>query len=259
MFGNINSSIMSSTIIRAAEIIEALKAVGSAGQVEVLSRFFKTGKGQYGEGDRFLGVKVPQTRAIVKEAKLSVPFGEISILLDSEWHEARLAGLLLLVEEMKAVSGRTKNTEQSCARRKEIVDFYLSHATRSNNWDLVDLSCPYIVGVYLLHEDEDAAQMLDDLSASTNLWEQRIAIVSTMMLIRNGRYAEALRISEKLLGHPHDLIHKAVGWMLRETGKRDRDLLIAFLERHHSHMPRTTLRYAIEKLSPDERRHWMQR
>lgn len=250
---------MSSTIIRAEEIIEALKATGSAEQVEVLSRFFKTGKGQYGEGDRFLGVKVPQTRAIVKEAKLSMPFYEIAILLDSEWHEARLAGLLLLVEEMKAVSGRTKNTEESRERRKEIVEFYLRHATRANNWDLVDLSCPYIVGVYLLHEEDGAARMLDELSESMNLWEQRIAIVSTMMLIRNGRYAEALRISEKLLCHPHDLIHKAVGWMLRETGKRDRDLLIVFLEQHHRHMPRTTLRYAIEKLSPDERRHWLQR
>lgn len=237
-------------------------------QREILSRFFKTGKGEYGEGDRFIGMKVPQTRAVVKEARLDVPMVEIEKLLRSEWHEVRLCGFLLLVEEMKAaLPKRARGKDASgpdlplAARREEITRFYLRHARQANNWDLVDLSCGYILGEWLLHPSADGCMpgrdILDSLAGSDNLWEQRIAIVSTGMLIRHGQYADTLRIAGKLLHHPHDLIHKAVGWMLREVGKRDIETLRRFLSHHHSRMPRTALRYAIERMDAGERKYWM--
>lgn len=242
-------------------------------QRQILMRFFKTGKGEYGDGDRFIGMKVPQTRAIVKAARLDVPLDEIEKLLCSCWHEVRLCGLLLLVEEMKAAL--PKHTRCKCKdnakayeqdirraeRRECIARFYLRHARRANNWDLVDLSCGYILGEWLLHPSPDGTMpsrsILDTLATSDNLWEQRIAIVSTSMLIRNNQYDDTLRIATSLLHHPHDLMHKAVGWMLREVGKRDIDTLRSFLALHHGSMPRTTLRYAIERMDAEERRYWM--
>ena len=224
-----------------------------------LCRFFKTGKGEYGEGDRFLGLKVPQTRAVVRHARLQVPFAEISKLLSSEYHEARLAGFLLLVEEMSAaLPKRRKVQPESAARRREIARFYLESGHRANNWDLVDLSAPYILGQYLLHEPEQRG-VLDKLAASSNLWENRIAIVSTAALIRAGQFEDTLHIASLLLSHPHDLIHKAVGWMLREVGKRDIDVLHDYLEANSHAMARTTLRYSIERMSPSERKHWLTR
>ena len=246
--------------IPAADILEALKQQRNEEQCQVLCRFFKTGPGEYGEGDQFLGLKVPQTRTIVKQVRLKVPMPEIEKLLYSPWHEARLCGLLLLVEEMAAALPRKKDDPLAgAAKRKEIVDFYLKHARQSNNWDLVDLSCEYILGEWLLYESAEKADILDRLAESDNLWVQRIAIVTTLRLIRANRFDETIRISKKLLNHPHDLIHKAVGWMLREMGKRDPDLLRRFLAENYPQLPRTTLRYAIEKFTPSERQRWLNR
>lgn len=250
--------------VTAAEITDTLLAMRDEAQRAILMRFFRTGKGEYGEGDQFLGIKVPQTRMVVRAAKHRVPLDEIGELLGSEWHEVRLCGFLLLVEEMKSALPRgRRDPEAQAARRNEIVDFYLKHARRANNWDLVDLSCPYILGTWLLYPLPDGtlppASVLWRLADSPNLWEQRISVVSTLGLVRGGRYEEALLISEKLLGHTHDLIHKAVGWVLREVGKRDIGLLRDFLERHAATMPRTSLRYAIERMDPMERMKWMER
>ncbi|MEG1162196.1 DNA alkylation repair protein [Bacteroides sp.] len=213
---------------------------------EYLPRFFKTGKGQYGEGDRFLGVVVPNTRLVARKHR-EVPFEVVAELLRSEWHECRLCALLILVERFK------KSDEPM---RKELYEFYLLQTARVNNWDLVDLSAPAIVGEYLLDKPR---KELYRLAASPLLWEQRIAVVSTITLIRNRDFIDILRLSELLLHHPHDLMQKAIGWMLREMGKRDPDLLVQFLEKWSKEMPRTMLRYSIEKFSPEERAYFMKR
>lgn len=251
-------------MITAVDILEALTDLKNDKQRDVLMRFFKTGEGEYGEGDRFLGLKVPQTRLVVKMAKRQVPFDEIEKLLYSEWHEARLCGLLLLVEEMKAALPRSKEPLTAKAERREsIAKFFLRHARQANNWDLVDLSCEYILGLWLLYPLSDGSmpqrKILDELSRSENLWEQRISIVSTFTLIRAGQFEDTIRIAEKLLNHRHDLIHKAVGWMLREIGKRDIAVLQKFLENNYQRMPRTALRYAIEKMDENERQYWLKR
>lgn len=213
---------------------------------EYLPRFFKTGKGQYGEGDRFLGVVVPNTRLVARKHR-EVPFEVVAELLRSEWHECRLCALLILVERFK------KSDEPM---RKELYEFYLSQTARVNNWDLVDLSAPAIVGGYLLDKPREE---LYRLAASPLLWEQRIAVVSTITLIRNRDFIDILRLSELMLHHPHDLMQKAIGWMLREMGKRDPDLLVQFLEKWSKQMPRTMLRYSIEKFTPEERAYFMKR
>lgn len=207
-----------------------------------MSRFFKTGKGQYGEGDVLWGIKVPVQREVsrmFKEASLK----EIQELLDDEIHECRLTGLLILVETYK----RAEN-------KKEIVDFYLKNTRRINNWDLVDLTAPKIVGDFLLDKKRD---VLYSLARSNDLWERRIAVLSTFAFLREKQFKDVLKISEMLLKDKHDLIHKAVGWMLRELGKRDKDVEIVFLEKHHKTMPRTMLRYAIEKFGEKERKKYM--
>lgn len=213
---------------------------------EYLPKFFKTGKGEYGEGDKFLGVVVPNTRLVAKRHK-DAPFDVMAELLQSEWHECRLCALLMLVERFK----RSDEKE-----RKLIYDFYLSQTTRINNWDLVDLSAPGIVGEYLKDKPREELYRLAD---SGLLWEQRIAVVSTYTLIKNNDFIDILALSERLLHHPHDLMRKAVGWMLREVGKRDEDLLVQFLEKHAKVMPRTMLRYAIEKFPEEERKEFMKR
>ena len=193
---------------------------------EYLPNFFKTGKGQYGEGDKFLGIVVPNTRMVAKRHK-DVPFEVMAELLQSEWHECRLCALLMLVERFKKCDEKGK---------KEIFDFYLSQTARINNWDLVDLSAPGIV-----------------------LWDQRIAVVSTYALIKNDDFIDILALSEHFLCTRYDLMQKAVGWMLREMGKRNKDLLVQFLEKHCKVMPRTMLRYAIEKFPEEERKEFMKR
>jgi 3-methyladenine DNA glycosylase AlkD len=231
---------------RAEDIQHELEQYIDPVKREYLPRFFKTGKGQYGEGDKFLGVVVPNTRIVAKRHK-DAPFEVMAALLQSEWHECRLCALLMLVERFK------KSDEKG---KKVIYDFYLTQTGRINNWDLVDLSAPGIVGEYL---KDKPRQDLYRLAESPLLWDQRIAVVSTYTLIRNHDFIDILSLSERLLHHKHDLMHKAVGWMLREMGKRDKDLLVQFLEKHCTVMPRTMLRYAIEKFSEEERQEFMKR
>jgi 3-methyladenine DNA glycosylase AlkD len=229
-------------------ILNELFSVANPEKAKFLQGFFKTGKGQYAENDVFLGIVTPQVRDIVKNNK-GIPLSEVQKLLDSEFHEARLAGLLFLVQQFK----KSKKEEE----RKEIFDFYLKNARRANNWDLVDVTCKDVIGGYLL--DKGDRDILYQLAESDNLWEQRIAIVSTWMFIKHKDYTETLAISEKLLNHKHDLMHKAVGWMLREVGKKEKETLVDFLEIHYKNMPRTSLRYAIEHFSPEERERFMKK
>ncbi|KAA6347611.1 hypothetical protein EZS27_004941 [termite gut metagenome] len=229
---------------KAIEIKQELEKHMDPIKREFLPRFFKTGKGQYGEGDKFLGIIVPNIRLVAKRYK-EEPFEVIALLLQSEWHECRLCALLMMVERFKKSDEKDRNS---------IYNFYLSQTQRINNWDLVDLSAPYIVGMHLLDKSRDD---LYRLAKSALLWEQRIAIVSTVMLIKNNDFIDIIRLSELLLHHKHDLIQKAIGWMLREMGKKDKDLLIQFLDKHTTVMPRTMLRYSIEKFDEEERKYYM--
>ena len=221
-----------------------LKKIANEEKAVILRRFFKTGKGEYGEGDVFIGITVPQNREIAK-TKFSLPYSAFDTMLESDIHEFRLSALLALVIKFKKQKDK----------RKEIVDFYLENTHACNNWDLVDLSAPYILGEYLLTNPNPA--LLDSLSLSSNMWEQRIAIVCTLTLIRHGMFEDTLRLAERYLPHPHPLIHKATGWMLREIGKKNIDVLRSFLDKFTPQMPRTALRYAIEKMDSVERTHYM--
>lgn len=215
---------------------------------EVLQRFFKTGKGEYGEGDIFIGVIVPDNR---KVARLfwDAPFEVISEMLNSPIHEFRLSGFLALVR-------RYEKNKKDMAGKQKLVDFYLTHATRANNWDLVDLSAPKIIGEYVAETSNH--EILYRLMKSENLWEQRIAMVSTYALLCHGTHEPTIKIATYFLNHPHDLMRKATGWMLREMGKRvSEHLLCEFLEANASKMPRTMLRYSIERLSPAQRQYYM--
>ena len=249
--------------MKASEIIEHMLSLRNDEQQAVLMRFFKTAPGEYGHGDEFLGIKVPQTRDVVKQAK-DVPLTEIPELLMSRWHEVRLCGFLLLVDKFERLSTRRlENDAKAISQRDEIVMLYLQYANQANNWDLVDLSAPKILGHWLLLPSQLGGhgyklQTLDELAESSCLWRQRMSIVCTWKTSQQGDPSWCLRYAEKLLHHQHDLMHKAVGWMLREMGKRvSMDLLRDFLRQHAHDMPRTTLRYAIEKMQEDERRFWM--
>lgn len=251
-----------SDMVTAGEVEARMKGLENPAQREVLMRFFKTGVGEYGEGDRFLGIKVPQTRAVVKEYRHRVSLPEIEKLLYSGWHEVRLSGFLLLVEEMNAALPRRRDSGEApvkAMRREEVARFYLRHARQANNWDLVDLSCREIVGPYIRLSADPDYNILRELVRSGNLWLQRIAIVSTYDFIKNGIYGPTLETADMLIGHPHDLIHKAVGWMLRELGKKDMPTLEAYLEARYGSLPRTTLRYAIERMPEPLRRRWLRR
>jgi 3-methyladenine DNA glycosylase AlkD len=230
----------------AKEIQQELEMYIDPVKKEYLPKFFKTGKGQYGEGDKFLGIVVPNVRLVAKKHR-EESFETVKELMRSEYHECRLCGLLILVERFK------KSDEKD---RKEIYEFYLSQTERINNWDLVDLSAPGIVGEYLKDKPRDVLYRLAD---SDLLWDQRIAVVSTYTLIKNDDFIDIIALSEHFLHTRHDLMRKAVGWMLREMGKRDKDLLVQFLEKHCKLMPRTMLRYAIEKFPEEERKQFMQR
>ena len=227
-------------------ITSELQALSNAEKREIFPRFFKAGKGEYGEGDRFLGVTVPNIRAIAKLHK-DVSIEEIRKLIQSEWHEVRLCALIIMVEKSK------KKDE---ALRKELFNLYLSQTKRINNWDLVDLSCRFIIGEYLLDKSRD---ILYHLAQSPLLWDNRIAIVSTYAFIRKGQLEDTYALSDLMMQHPHDLMHKAIGWMLREAGKRDSERLYDYVMSHRADMPRTMLRYAIEKFSPKERAILMKR
>lgn len=230
------------------KIEQELRSYSDPVKREVLPRFFKTGKGEYGEGDKFLGVVVPNTRLVAKCHK-NVPFDVLSDLLCSEWHECRLCALLILIEQFKKCDEKDK---------KQLFEFYMKQTVHINNWDLVDLSAPTIVGEYLLDKDRE---VLYKLAESSLLWEQRIAIVSTLTFIRNNDFIDIIRLSSNLIcAYPfqmHDLLQKAIGWMLREMGKRNKNLLLQFLEEHIYQMPRTMLRYAIERFPEEERKAWL--
>lgn len=230
----------------AGEMEARLREMGGPESARVLQGYFRTGPGEYGEGDRFLGIRVPALRALVREYR-GVALGEMDALLGSEWHEARLLALLMMVDAY----GRG-----DVAAREAIYRLYLARTARINNWDLVDLSAPHVVGAHLVEGDRS---VLEGLARSELLWERRIAILTTQHFIRRGDFGTTLRIAEMLVDDRHDLIHKAVGWMLREVGNRDREAEETFLRRHHATMPRTMLRYAIEKFPPDLRRRYMQR
>ncbi len=222
------------------ELIKDLQKLADKEKAQIYSKFFKTGRGEYGEGDIFIGLTVPQQRAIAKKyMNLSLP--KIKQILRSRVHEHRFTGLVILTEKYK------KGTEQD---RANIFDFYLNSTKYINNWDLVDVTCSRIVGDFLLNKDK---KILYNLAKSKNLWERRIAIVSTLNFVSNGEINDALALSEILLLDKHDLIHKAVGWVLREVGKKDEKALLKFIEQHYKDIPRTTLRYAIEKF-PEEKR-----
>ena len=262
------------TMGTAREIIEHMESLRDDVQRENLMRFFKTGPGEYGEGDEFLGLKVPQTREVVRLAGQGFPLSEIPELLMNRWHEVRLCGLLILVAKFeklatkrleRSTSGRLqgKNDAEAIRKRDEIVTMYLQYAEQANNWDLVDLSVHKILGHWLLLPsnlgDRDyKIKVLDDLAASPCLWKQRMSIVCSWKTSQMGDPSWCLRYAEIHLHHPHDLMHKAVGWMLREMGKRvSMDLLREFLRQHAHEMPRTMLRYAIEKMPEAERKEWM--
>ena len=292
----------------AQDIITYMESLRNEEQRKVLMGFFKTAPGEYGYGDEFLGLKVPQTREIVKSVAQDFPLGEIPELLMNRWHEVRLCGFLILVAKFeKLATKRLENNPDAIKQRDEILTLYLQYAEQANNWDLVDLSAPKILGHWLLlptnlgrHPDlppigeEDRLQkdyklkVLDGLAASPCLWKQRMSIVCTWKTSHQGDPSWCLRYAEIHLHHPHDLMHKAVGWMLREMGKsrpkvnaaskrgqsearfdfaeREQsrpkvnagmDLLRDFLRQHAHTMPRTMLRYAIEKMSEQERKEWM--
>jgi 3-methyladenine DNA glycosylase AlkD len=211
------------------------------------ARFFKTGKGQYGEGDIFIGVSNPQVQALVKTFYKNIQMPEIQELIDDKIHELRFAGLLVLVNQYTKAP---KNQQQM------IVDFYLKNLSQINNWDLVDCSAYKILGKFLMDKDR---QILYDLAETGHLWSERVAVVSTVEFIRNGQFTDIFRLSERFLTHPHDLMHKACGWMLREVGKRDELALEEFLDEHLTKMPRTMLRYAIEKMEEKKRLGYLKR
>ena len=216
-------------------------------QVAGLSRFFKCGPGQYGEGDRFLGIKVPVTRSVVRECWSQTSFEDLELCISSEYHEIRLAALLTLAELFRH-SGKDRERQEQC------VNFYLSHTDYINNWDLVDLSCYTILGQYLL--DKDRSILYNFAREGKTIWERRIGMVSTMAFVRKGQLDDTYAIADIFLKGSaplHDLLQKAVGWLLREAGKRDMDRLAAWLQPRAATMPRTMLRYAIEKF-PDSRR-----
>lgn len=249
----------------AKDIIRYMESLRNEEQRRVLMGFFKTGPGEYGEGDEFLGLKVPQTREVVRAAK-DLPLSEVPVLLMSHWHEVRLCGLLIMVDmfEKQATKRLTHDAKAICKRDK-ILTMYLKYAEQANNWDLVDLSAPKILGHWLLlpthlgdGTENYKRQVLDELAQNSNLWRQRMSIVCTWKTSQMGDASWCLRYTEIHLHHPHDLIHKAVGWMLREMGKRvSMELLREFLRQHAHEMPRTALRYAIEKMTDAERKQWM--
>lgn len=228
----------------ATDIKNDMKKLAQPEKAEFLPHFFKTGIGEYGEGDKFLGVIVPNVRMVVKKYWTKADKNDITMLLNSEWHEYRLVALLILVEKF----GRGDDK-----KRSEIAKFYLKNTRFINNWDLVDLSCYKIIGRFL-YDNPSEQKTFDKLIDSTLLWDRRVAVVSTFYFLQNGDPSMTLYVVRKLLNDNHDLIQKANGWMLRELGKRvDDDLLLEFIETYYDKIPRTTLRYAIEKFSSDKR------
>lgn len=230
------------------EIIRELCASrGTSEKVKILSSFFKTGKGQYGEKDRFLGITVPDQRKIAKKYFREATFSDIEKLLDSPFHEYRLTGLFLLVYRFEKALQK---------ERKEIYEFYIRNVSAVNNWDLVDTTTPNIIGEYMLENTREVSR-LTQWAKSENIWERRIAILATYAFIKRGEFSQTIRIAKILLRDKHDLIHKAVGWMLREVGKRDEKILRHFLDVYTDKMPRTMLRYSLERFPKTIRKQYL--
>jgi len=227
-----------------------LNKLANPTKATILSGFFKTGKGQYGEGDKFLGITVPEQRKIAKKYYKEVSFEDLQKMLESKIHEYRLTALLILVYKYD----KTKDKKL----KKEIYNFYIKNLQYINNWDLVDVTTPNIVGDYLLNNPKEK-KILYKLVKSKNLWERRVAILATFRFIKEKQFEDTLTISKILLNDKHDLIHKAVGWMLREMGKRDIKLLIKFLDKYAATMPRTMLRYAFEKFGEETRKYYLKK
>jgi 3-methyladenine DNA glycosylase AlkD len=230
------------------DIVQALLSVSSKKKANLATRFFKTAPGQYGEGDIFIGITVPEQRKIATQFQ-HASFADIASLLKGEIHEHRFTALEILDIQFKRAPHDSS--------RIKIVNFYLKNLSRVNNWDLVDTSAPYILGAWLVDKKSADRKILYKLARSKNVWERRVAIVATQALIREGQYQDTLRIAKILLADSHDLIHKATGWMLREVGKLDEALLITFLKQHADTIPRTMLRYAIEKFPANIRREFL--
>jgi len=228
--------------------MNSFRKLSNPERAKINAYFSKTGKGEYGEGDQFLGITVPQTRLFAKEHCSDLSLAEIETLLESPWHEERLLALIILVNTYK------KSDEST---RTKLYKLYLKHIGKGiNNWDLVDTSAAYIVGMHLENKNRDD---LYTLAASKNLWKKRVAIVATFFFIRQGDFVDTLKLCELFLSEKHDLMHKACGWMLREVGKKDVETLRTFLKKHSQNMPRTMLRYAIERLSIQEKTLWMKK
>jgi 3-methyladenine DNA glycosylase AlkD len=231
-----------------ADLKKDLLSYSTKKRAESNAWFFKTGKGQYGEGDQFLGVTVPHARKVAKKYK-ELSLKDINTLLQSVWHEERLLSLFILVHQFQKADEKTQ---------RELYQFYLKNTKHINNWDLVDSSAHKIVGAYLL-DKPPIRKILYTLAKSKDLWEKRIAIIATAMFINNNQFNDTLKIAEILLHDKHDLIHKAVGWMLREVGKKDQPTEETFLKKHYKVMPRTMLRYAIEKFDEKKRKEYMKK
>jgi 3-methyladenine DNA glycosylase AlkD len=228
------------------ELKAGLRQAARPGDAEFLQRFFKTGPGQYGEGDVFIGVRVPATRTLAKQSD-PLSLDEVLALLRSKYHEERLLALIILARRYERGSE---------AARKVVFEMYLRETKWINNWDLVDVSAPKIVGAWLLDKPRE---ILYELAASKLLWDRRIAVLSTLAFIRKSQFADTVRLCEGMLGDKQDLMHKACGWMLREAGKMDAAVLKQFLDQHAPRMPRTMLRYAIERLTLSERKGYLER
>lgn len=228
------------------KIINEIKSYANEKLAAHHAGFFKTGKGEYGEGDIFLGLKNPTVRLVTKKYFKEISLTQINTLIKNPYHEIRLTAIIMLV--LKYEKAKDKGKE-----KKEIFNLYLQNVEYINNWDLVDLSAQYIIGPFIF----DSTEKLWELAKTSHLWSQRIAIIATLYFIRQGSYKATLDLSEYFLTHKHDLIHKATGWMLREVGKRDIDTLYGFLDKHHKVMPRTMLRYSIEKIPEEKRKVYM--
>ena len=230
----------------AGAVINDLKKISNPVRAKNLAWFFKTGKGQYGAGDVFWGLRVPSIRQVAKKY-LTLSLAEIKKLLQNKVHECRFAGVLILVDQFKKADAK---------QRKILYDFYLTNSKRINNWDLVDLSAWVIVGGYMI-DHPSKIKLLDKLVKSKNLWQRRIAVLAGGAFIRHHRFDITLNLAKKLINDPHDLMHKAVGWMLREVGKKNQNVLEKFLDRYGLKLPRTALRYAIERLPQQQRRYYL--
>jgi len=230
-------------------IKQELQNFANSEKAKLLQRYFKTGKGEYAEGDIFIGIVMPDIRKVAKKYFKEISLRDIQELLNSKIHEERMCALVMLIEKFK-------KAKKNPLERRQIFELYMKNTNRINNWDLVDVTCPHIVGEFTKKE---GTEILKQLARSKNLWERRIAIVSTYSFIRKRNFGETLAISEILLTDEHDLIHKAVGWMLREVGKKNKNVLELFLSSRHKQMPRTMLRYAIEKFPEEERKRWMEK